>query len=232
MLVVPRRRPGPRTSAGTVPSVPALDALADWPVTTAAAVVVTPHGTREAAGPTGWRTRTASVTKLLTAYACLVAVEEQTLDLEAPAGPAGSTVRHLLAHASGLPFEGSQPIAPPGARRIYSNTGFDLMGEALASAVGLPVQIENSGRACALAQLWALHSTGPVGTAASGDLIFVSVSDGLGVGVAAGADGLIIEVHNEPEKAVSDGAQSLKPDRFMELMAQMRRVAAAVDRTV
>ena len=118
--------------------VPALDALADWPVSTAAAVVVTPNGPREAAGPTGWRTRTASVTKLLTAYACLVAVEEQTLDLEAPAGPPGSTVRHLLAHASGLPFEGSQPIAPPGTRRIYSNTGFDLLGEALASAAGMP----------------------------------------------------------------------------------------------
>ena len=55
--------------------------------------------------------------------------------------------------------------------------------EALASAVGLPVQIENSGRACALAQLWALHSTAPAGSAGSGDLIFVTVSDGLGFGV-------------------------------------------------
>lgn len=51
-------------------------------------------------------------------------------------------------------------------------------------------------------------------------------------GVAAGADGLIIEVHNHPEKAVSDGAQSLKPNRFLELMGQMRRVAGAIDRTV
>lgn len=51
-------------------------------------------------------------------------------------------------------------------------------------------------------------------------------------GVAAGADGLIIEVHHHPEKAMSDGAQSLKPDRFVELMNQLRRVAAAVDRTV
>lgn len=51
-------------------------------------------------------------------------------------------------------------------------------------------------------------------------------------GVAAGADGLIIEVHHQPEKAMSDGAQSLKPERFVELMDQLRRVAAAVDRTV
>jgi len=50
--------------------------------------------------------------------------------------------------------------------------------------------------------------------------------------VAAGADGLLIEVHPNPEMALSDGAQSLKPARFIELMAQLRRVAAAVDRTV
>jgi predicted NBD/HSP70 family sugar kinase len=54
--------------------------------------------------------------------------------------------------------------------------------EPLAAAVGLPVQIENSGRACALAQLWAMQSTGSSG-AMSGDLVFVTVSDGLGLGV-------------------------------------------------
>jgi predicted NBD/HSP70 family sugar kinase len=52
--------------------------------------------------------------------------------------------------------------------------------EPLAAATGLPVQIENSGRACALAQLWAMHG-GAV--TSSGDLVFISVSDGLGVGV-------------------------------------------------
>ena len=45
----------------------------------------------------------ASVTKLLTGLALLVAVEEGTVDLDEPAGPPGSTLRHLLAHASGLP---------------------------------------------------------------------------------------------------------------------------------
>jgi predicted NBD/HSP70 family sugar kinase len=55
--------------------------------------------------------------------------------------------------------------------------------EPLAAAVGLPVQIENSGRACALAQLWAMHSTGTPGSVAGGDLIFVTVSDGVGLGV-------------------------------------------------
>jgi 3-deoxy-7-phosphoheptulonate synthase len=51
-------------------------------------------------------------------------------------------------------------------------------------------------------------------------------------GIAAGADGLIIEVHQNPEEAVSDGAQSLKPERFAELVRQIRMIAPAVGRTV
>jgi 3-deoxy-7-phosphoheptulonate synthase len=50
--------------------------------------------------------------------------------------------------------------------------------------------------------------------------------------VAAGADGLIIEVHPKPEEALSDGPQSLKPDRFAHLMTRIRRVAEALDREV
>jgi 3-deoxy-7-phosphoheptulonate synthase len=50
--------------------------------------------------------------------------------------------------------------------------------------------------------------------------------------VAAGADGLIIEVHPRPAEALSDGPQSLKPERFAQLMARVRRVAEAVDRDV
>jgi 3-deoxy-7-phosphoheptulonate synthase len=49
-------------------------------------------------------------------------------------------------------------------------------------------------------------------------------------GVAAGADGLIIEVHPRPAEALSDGPQSLKPERFVDLMTRLRRVAQAVDR--
>lgn len=49
-------------------------------------------------------------------------------------------------------------------------------------------------------------------------------------GVAAGADGLIIEVHPHPEEALSDGAQSLKPERFAELVTEMRAIAQAVGR--
>src|SRR5919106_6815132 len=82
--------------------------------------------------------RWASVTKLLTASAVLVAAEEGIVDLEEGAGPAGATVRHLLAHASGLPFEGEEPIARPGERRIYSNTGFELLGALLAERAQMP----------------------------------------------------------------------------------------------
>jgi CubicO group peptidase (beta-lactamase class C family) len=80
----------------------------------------------------------ASVTKLLVALASLVATEEGTVDLNAPAGPPGSTVAHLLAHASGLPFEGGTPVAPPARRRIYSNTGMELMAGHLGAAAGMP----------------------------------------------------------------------------------------------
>ncbi len=54
------------------------------------------------------------------------------------AGPPGSTVRHLLAHASGLPFEGGVPIAEPGKRRIYSNTGFEQLAAHVEAAAEMP----------------------------------------------------------------------------------------------
>jgi CubicO group peptidase (beta-lactamase class C family) len=138
--------------------VTALDAITSWPVDTAAAGVTGPGGDtgsgtgggtgdtggdgpgqRLTAGDPAWRTRLASVTKPLVAYACLVAIEEGTLELDAPAGPPGSTVRHLMAHASGLPFEGDSPIAEPGTRRIYSNTGFEVLGATLAERADMPV---------------------------------------------------------------------------------------------
>jgi 3-deoxy-7-phosphoheptulonate synthase len=50
--------------------------------------------------------------------------------------------------------------------------------------------------------------------------------------VAAGADGLLIEVHPDPERALSDGVQSLYPEQFAQLMKEIRAIAAAVDRKV
>ena len=53
-----------------------------------------------------------------------------------------------------------------------------------------------------------------------------------GAAVAAGADGLLIEVHNDPDHALSDGAQSLEPTQFAQLMSEIRIIAPAVGRRV
>ncbi len=116
----------------------ALEQIDSWPAATAAVAVVTPAGVVAQRGPGDLGLRWASVTKLCTALAALVAAEEAVLDLDEPAGPPGATVRHLLAHASGLPFEGDAPIGRPGERRIYSNAGFDLLGELLAERAEMP----------------------------------------------------------------------------------------------
>ena len=118
--------------------VDALAAIDRWGAPRAAAGVVRAGEIVATHGSLDERFRWASITKLLTAGAILVAAEEGVLDLDEPAGPPGSTVRHLLAHASGLPFEGPEPIARPGARRIYSNTGYELLGALLAERSGMP----------------------------------------------------------------------------------------------
>jgi CubicO group peptidase (beta-lactamase class C family) len=117
--------------------VSALAAIERWPVSAAAVVVVGPDGVLDRFGPTDSVVGIASVTKLLVTVGVLIALEEGSLFLDDPAGPPGSTIRHLLAHASGLPFEGGPPIAPPGTRRIYSNAGFDELGARLAGGTGL-----------------------------------------------------------------------------------------------
>ncbi len=116
----------------------ALEQIDAWPAPTAAVAVVAGGGVVAARGPQEMVFRWASVTKLFTACAALVAAEEGVLDLDELAGPPGSTVRHLLAHASGLPFEGVAPIGKPGERRIYSNAGFDLVGDLLAERAEMP----------------------------------------------------------------------------------------------
>jgi CubicO group peptidase (beta-lactamase class C family) len=67
----------------------------------------------------------------------MVAVEEGALTLEEPAGPPGATIAHLLCHAGGYDFDGDRVLAAPGTRRIYSNTGYDVLGERLAEATGI-----------------------------------------------------------------------------------------------
>jgi CubicO group peptidase (beta-lactamase class C family) len=118
-------------------AVKALEQVDGWPAERVAAGVVSEGEVVATRGPGDREFRWASVTKPATALAVLVAAEEGTVDLDEPAGPPGSTVRHLLAHASGLPFEGREPIGRPGARRIYSNTGFDVLAELVAERAGM-----------------------------------------------------------------------------------------------
>lgn len=115
----------------------ALDLIADWPVPSAAAAVVSPAGVLATFGDVRRDFRLASVTKPLVARAAQVAVEEGVVDLDTPAGPPGSTVRHLLAHASGLAMQSAEVLARPGARRVYSNYGFRVLAETLESESGI-----------------------------------------------------------------------------------------------
>ena len=116
----------------------ALRQVEGWPAETVAVAMLRGGEEVAAHGPRERVFRWASVTKPVTALAALVAAEEGILDLDDPAGPPGSTVRHLLAHASGLPFDGGAPISPPGKRRIYSNAGFDVLAEAVGTAAEMP----------------------------------------------------------------------------------------------
>jgi CubicO group peptidase (beta-lactamase class C family) len=118
--------------------VDALREVESWPAENVAVAVLRAGEEVAAQGPRELSFRWASVTKLVTALAALVAAEEGVLDLDEAAGPEGSTVRHLLAHASGLPFDGSAPISPPGKRRIYSNSGFEVLAEHVGAAAEMP----------------------------------------------------------------------------------------------
>jgi CubicO group peptidase (beta-lactamase class C family) len=116
----------------------ALRAIDGWDAGVAVAGVVRADQVVATQGPRDAGLPWASVTKLLTGLAILVALEEGTVDLDEPAGPLGATLRHLLAHASGLPVDGEQPIAEPGRRRIYSNTGIELAAGLLEERAGMP----------------------------------------------------------------------------------------------
>ncbi|BBU22271.1 serine hydrolase domain-containing protein [Mycobacterium xenopi] len=115
----------------------ALDALDDWPVATAAAAVIGPSGVLASHGDVDREFALASVTKPLVARAVHVAIEEGVVELDTPAGPPGSTVRHLLAHASGLAMHSDHILARPGTRRVYSNHGFTVLAETVERASGI-----------------------------------------------------------------------------------------------
>ena len=120
------------------PIVEALRQVDGWPCEHVA-VCVTGAG-RGDARRRAPRFEWASVTKLASAVAMLVAAEEGLVDLDEPAGPPGATFRHLLSHSSGLPFEAGAPISEPGRRRIYSNYGFEVAAALVAERAEMPFE--------------------------------------------------------------------------------------------
>jgi 3-deoxy-7-phosphoheptulonate synthase len=126
----------------------------------------------------------------------------------------GSTVDELLQAAEYLLAHGNENVAlcERGIRTFETATRFTLDINAvpvLKQLTSLPVVIDPS------------HSTGHAPL----------VAPIARAGIAAGADGLLVEVHPNPAEALSDGAQSLDPSEFAALMEDVRRVAAAVGRS-
>ena len=97
-----------------------------------------PAGPPRTAGPADRVMPWASVSKVVTAVAIWVAVEEGVTGWDEPAGPPGSTLRHLLAHASGLAPDSDTVLAPPGRSRVYSNRGIEVAADHVGRAAGMP----------------------------------------------------------------------------------------------
>lgn len=116
-----------------------LAAVPGWGVPAAAAY--RRDGLVRSTGPVDRSFPWASVTKVLTALAVWIAVEEGATAWEEAAGPPGATLRHLLSHASGLAPDSEDVLSPPGRRRIYSNRGIEVAADHVARAAGMPFAV-------------------------------------------------------------------------------------------
>lgn len=114
----------------------AWDLADSWPVEEVS-IAVLHRGETHTHGDIQRVQRLASPSKPLSAYAVLVAIEEGSVHLDDAVGQTGCTVRHLLAHAGGYPFDGALPVGKPGAKRIYSNTGFEMLGQHVEHSTGI-----------------------------------------------------------------------------------------------
>ena len=178
----------------------------DWPVGQAGVAVVSGSGVETATlgEVTGDdRFEVASVTKLMTALAALAAVESGRIELDQPVpeGGDGVTLRHLLAHAGGHPFEPPGRARPPEQRRIYSNLGFRILAEAVADAAGttFPTWLDSS----------VLHPLEMTGT----ELVHRRGIDG---DPAAGAASTLDDLTRLARCLLDRGAPVVGPDLFAE----------------
>jgi CubicO group peptidase (beta-lactamase class C family) len=139
------------------------DGLADlpsWPGDHRAAGWRRTDGQEAVAGEPDHVFRLASVTKVLSTLGVLVARQEEIIDLDEPAGPPGATVRLLLCHAAGLPFDGQDPIAEPGTRRSYGNGAFEALAALVAERAAMPFADYVDAAVCRPLQLTATTVTG------------------------------------------------------------------------
>lgn len=116
----------------------ALGLTTSWPVGSVAAGVLLPDGTAHTTGDVDEVFHIASISKMFVGWAALIACEEGVVALDQPMGQSGCTLRHLLAHAGGYAFDGPSTITRPGVRRIYSNSGIELVADELSLAAGMP----------------------------------------------------------------------------------------------
>lgn len=137
-----------------------LATVSGWEAGRVAVAVVATDGLVAAHGPQGLVLPWASVSKPVTAYAVLAGVRRGVVSLDDSAGPDGSTLRHLLAHASGYAFDAAVAISAPGRTRIYSNAGFDAAAAHLARAAGRTFD--------ALLRSWVLDPLGMTATRLAG----------------------------------------------------------------
>ena len=111
--------------------------ISQWPADTVAGALLYRGEVIETVGDTAREFPVASITKLVAAYAVMMAVEEGAVELQQPADPEGSTLEHLLAHASGISFDSREPQKPVGERRIYSSAGYEWAADIVAEATGM-----------------------------------------------------------------------------------------------
>ncbi len=140
-----------------------LESLTEWPVDNVSAAIITRDGVAEEFGDPVRVYELASVTKLLVAEAILVAVEEGAVELDDPAGPPGATIRHLLAHASGLAFDSRDVEAGVGEKRIYSSAGFEILAETVEQAAGIGFSDYLADAVCAPLGMESTELYGPAG---------------------------------------------------------------------
>ncbi len=110
-----------------------------WPVGVAAAAEIRNGEPAAHRGPCDHVFALASITKVLTATAVLVAVEEESVSLDdtVAGAPAAATLRDLLDHSSGLAPDEPKALGDVGARRVYSNVGYELAANHVATSTGI-----------------------------------------------------------------------------------------------